>query len=74
LIYFWKKDQWELFDLVNDPRELHNLYGLPGHEKITAELKSELLRLKKALRDEDQFANEQLPNSVDGAVATLRGK
>jgi hypothetical protein len=31
-------------------------------------------RLKKALRDEDQFANEQLPNGVDGPVATLRGK
>ena len=30
LIYFWKKDQWELFDLVNDPYELHNLYGEPG--------------------------------------------
>ena len=25
LIHFWKKDQWELFDLVNDPYELHNL-------------------------------------------------
>ena len=32
LIYFWKKDQWELFDLVNDPFELHNLYGQPGQE------------------------------------------
>ena len=32
LIYFWKKDQWELFDLVNDPHELHNLYGEPGQE------------------------------------------
>ena len=74
LIYFWKKDQWELFDLINDPHELNNLYGLPGHEKTTAELKSELLRLKKALRDEDQFANNQLPNGVDGPVATLRGK
>jgi len=74
LIYFWKKDQWELFDLVNDPRELHNLYGLPGHEAVTAELKTELLRLKKSLKDDDQFANEQLPNSVDGPVATLRGK
>ncbi len=74
LIYFWKKDQWELFDLVNDPRELHNLYGQPGHEAITATLKTELARLKKALRDEDQFANEQLPNGVDGPVATLRGR
>ena len=33
LIYFWKKDQWELFDLVNDPYELHNLYGEPGQER-----------------------------------------
>ena len=74
LIYFWKKDQWELFDLVNDPRELHNLYGLPGHEAVTAALKTELLRLKKSLKDDDQFANDQIPNGVDGPVATLRGK
>jgi arylsulfatase A-like enzyme len=74
LIYFWKKDQWELYDLANDPHELQNLYGLPGHEQITATLKQELLRLKTALGDEDQFANEQLPNGVDGPVARLRGK
>jgi arylsulfatase A-like enzyme len=74
LIYFWKKDQWELFDLVNDPNELHNLYGEPGQEALTAGLKDELARLKKQLRDEDQLANEQLPNGVDGTVARLRGK
>jgi arylsulfatase A-like enzyme len=74
LIYYWKKDQWELFDLVNDPQEMHNLYGEPGHEAITASLRSELLRLKKAMRDDDQFANEQPPNGVDGPVAKLRGK
>ncbi len=74
LIYFWKKDQWELFDLVNDPFELHNLYGQPGQEKLTATLKNELGRVKQAARDEDQLANEQLPNGVDGPVAKLRGK
>jgi arylsulfatase A-like enzyme len=74
LIYFWKIDQWEFFDLVNDPSELHNLYGEPGHEEVTATLKAELLRLKQSVRDEDQFANEQLPNGVDGPVAKLRGK
>jgi len=74
LIYFWKKDQWELFDLVNDPSELHNLYGQPGHEQVTADLKTELLRLKRAVGDEDQLASEQLPNGVDGTVASLRGK
>ena len=74
LIYFWKKDQWELFDLTADPFELHNLYGEPGHEQLTATLKAELQRLKQAVRDDDQFANEQPPNGVDGAVAKLRGK
>jgi arylsulfatase A-like enzyme len=74
LIYFWKKDQWELYDLVSDPLEMSNIYGQPGQERITAALKAELLRLKQAVRDEDQLANEQLPNGVDGTVARLRGK
>jgi arylsulfatase A-like enzyme len=74
LIYYWKKDQWELFDLVKDPFEMHNLYGQPGHEAITATLKAELQRLKKEVKDDDQLANDQIPNGVDGPVAKLRGK
>ena len=74
LIYFWKKDQWELFDLVNDPLEMHNLYGQPGQDQLTAAMKAELLRLKAAVGDTDQLANEQLPNGVDGPVARLRGR
>jgi arylsulfatase A-like enzyme len=74
LIYFWKRDQWELFDLVNDPYELHNLYGQPGQQALTASLKTELARLKNDVGDTDQLADVQLPNGVDGSVAALRGK
>jgi arylsulfatase A-like enzyme len=74
LIYFWKRDQWELFDLVNDPHELHNLYGESGQEALTSTLKAELAKLKNAVRDDDRFADEQLPNGVDGPVGKLRGK
>ena len=74
LIYFWKKNQWELFDLVNDPYELHNLYGEPGTEALTAELKTELARLKREVRDDDQLADIQFPDGVGGPVARLRGK
>jgi arylsulfatase A-like enzyme len=74
LVYYWKKDQWELFDLVHDPSELSNLYGQPGQEELTRALKTELARLKVAVKDDDQFANEQPPNGVDGTVAKLRGK
>ena len=74
LIYFWKKNQWELFDLVNDPYELHNLHGQPGQEALTATLRAELARLKREARDDDQLADVFLPNGVDGTAARLRGK
>ena len=74
LINFWKKSQWELFDLVNDPYELHNLYGQPGQETLTASLQAELLRLKQQMRDDDRLADVTFPNGVDGPVARLRGK
>ena len=43
--------EWELFDLVEDPLEVHNMYGTPGTESITAELTAELARLQAALGD-----------------------
>jgi arylsulfatase A-like enzyme len=73
LIHFWKKGQWELFDLRSDPAEMRNLYGQPGQEAVTAELKATLARLKAELQDDDRFADEQPPPGVDGSVATLRG-
>ncbi len=72
LIYFWKKHQWEMYDLRKDPSELHNLYGDPAQQQTVAELKTELDRLKKEVKDDDQFANEQPPAGVDGS-APARG-
>jgi arylsulfatase A-like enzyme len=58
LIYFNKLDQWELYDLRKDPRETRNVYSDPGYAKIVEALKKELQRLKKEMKDDDQFANE----------------
>ncbi len=66
LIYFWKKDQWELFDLVKDRHELKNVYGDPAYREIREKLRAELYRLKKEFKDEDQFADQQPPGGVDG--------
>ena len=47
LIHFYNDvDEWELYDLKTDPTEMHNLYGRPGMENITREMKKELLRLQ----------------------------
>ena len=65
LIHYWKKDAWELFDLQADPGEQRNLHGQPGTEKLTEHLKSELARLRRELKDEDQFASD-LPKDDSG--------
>ena len=72
LIYFWKQDQWEMFDLVKDPDELHNLYYDPAQKEIVAKLKTELYRLKREVKDEDQFAYEQPPEGASGQPAAKR--
>ena len=66
LIYFWKKDAWEMFDLAGDPSELRNLADDPAQAGKLAELKAELLRLKGEFKDEDQFGAEIPPSGVDG--------
>jgi arylsulfatase A-like enzyme len=65
LIYFWKKDQWEMYDLASDPDELHNLYNDPAQREAVAALKAELYRLKKEVKDDDQYANQQPPPGTD---------
>jgi arylsulfatase A-like enzyme len=72
LIYFWKKDQWEMYDLVKDPDELHNLYHDPAQKDTVAKLKAELYRLKKEVKDDDQFAYEQPPEGASGRPVTKR--
>jgi arylsulfatase A-like enzyme len=74
LIYFWKKDQWEMYDLVKDPDELHNIYSDPAQKETVAKLKTELYRLKKELKDDDQFAYEQPPQGVGIQPAQKRKK
>jgi arylsulfatase A-like enzyme len=69
LICFWKKDQWEFYDLTKDPYELHNLYNDPAQQESVAKLKRELFRLKQEVKDDDQYAYEQPPPGVDGQPA-----
>lgn len=42
---------WELYDLKKDPSEMNNIYGKPGTEKITKDLKKELLKLQIQYND-----------------------
>lgn len=63
LIYYWKKNAYELFDLAQDPTEHRNLLHADGAAKNPAvaakfaELKAELTRLQKEFRDDGQYAD-----------------
>jgi hypothetical protein len=45
-----------------------------GQERLTAQLKAELQRLKRELKDDDQLANQQIPNGVDGTTRDCAGR
>ena len=74
LIYFWKKDQWELFDLVQRPVRAAQPVRRTRDGVADGDTEGRAARLKREVRDNDQLADDQLPNGVDGPVARLRGK
>ena len=63
LIHYWKKDAWELFDLLKDPTEQHNLLFDPAEAarpevaKVFAELKAEIARLQQEFGDDGLYAD-----------------
>lgn len=64
LIFFNKINEWELYDLVKDPHELKNVYSEPAYQDKVKKLKAEMERLKKEVKDEDQFADKVPPDNV----------
>ena len=51
LIHFYKPiDEWEMFDLEEDPLELKSIYDDPAQAEVRAELETELARLREELQ------------------------
>lgn len=63
LIYYWKQDAYEMFDLAKDPTEQRNLLYTPtdpAKPEIAAkfaELKAEIARLQREFKDDGQYAD-----------------
>ena len=47
LFYLPKTDEWQMFDLVNDPDEMVSVYGKPEYAELQTELTTEYHRLRK---------------------------
>ncbi len=54
--YYYDIDEWELFDLINDPQELHNLYNNPNYQNTVQKLKIKLQEIREKYKDNNQDA------------------
>ncbi|MCP4257717.1 MAG: sulfatase [Planctomycetes bacterium] len=53
LIHFYNDiDEWELYDLKKDPREMNNIYNEPANSGLVTKLKAELKLLRKKYKDD----------------------
>ncbi len=54
--FYGPHDSWELFDLVKDKMEMHNIYGKAGYAEIIKKLKTQLKELISTYKDEEAAA------------------
>jgi arylsulfatase A-like enzyme len=56
LIHFYTVNEWQLYDVLNDPEEQKNLYNIPAFESIQKSLQKELIALQKQYDDTNPAA------------------
>jgi arylsulfatase A-like enzyme len=49
--YFYRSNEWELYDLKKDPQQMRSVLNDPAYAKTVAEMKAELDRLKTGFKD-----------------------
>ena len=51
LIHYYELDEWELFDLQEDPQEMNNIYSDPEQQMGVIDMQQELARLRRYYED-----------------------
>ncbi len=63
--FYYSMDEWELYDLENDPNEMNNIYNVASNE-IISELKSKLKSLQ--IEYKDDFTIEEMKVMTDTVI------
>ena len=50
--FYYNIDEWELYDLEKDPKEMKNVYNDPAYADVVKELKAEIVKLQKQYGDD----------------------
>lgn len=56
--FYYNIDEWELYDLEKDPKEINNVYNDPSYAEIIKDLKAEIVKLQKKY-DDDQTLEQR---------------
>ncbi|HEY6976655.1 MAG TPA: sulfatase [Chitinophagaceae bacterium] len=59
--FYYDIDEWELYDLEKDPREMKNVYNDPGYASVRKEMHAKLEVLRKKYGDSDENDKKFLP-------------
>ena len=51
--FYYDVDEWELYDRLNDPKEMKNVYHDPKYAEVVAKLKGELAALRVKYKDSE---------------------
>ena len=61
LIHFYNDiDEWEMYDMKADPREMNNVFGKPEYAKVQKELMELLQDTQKQYKDTDPDEKEKV--------------
>lgn len=62
--FYYDVDEWELYDLENDPNEMNNLYNTPDYAEIRDSLHQELDNLREYYGDSNELTQEFLERDL----------
>lgn len=63
--FYYDVDEWELYDRLNDPQELNNVYNDPAFKDIRQKLHRELKALREKYGDSSEISQKLLEEYLD---------
>ena len=53
--FYYDVDEWELYDRINDPNEMNNVYNDPNYANVVKKLTQELKELRIKYKDSEEL-------------------
>ncbi|MDZ7723570.1 MAG: sulfatase-like hydrolase/transferase [candidate division KSB1 bacterium] len=62
--FYYDIDEWELYDRVNDPHELNNVYDDPAYADVVQDLKQRLADLRVKYKDSEELDQKYIQRTL----------